>query len=743
MRNYLKNTFITLCIAVLISTVHVIFTGCAKSPEERRLERIRSGEERLNIILISIDTLRADALGCYGGEIAETPNIDGLAAGGVLFTECKTPTPLTLPSHTTMLTGTYPPYHGVHINDVAVPGDLVFLSEVLSDNGYGTAGIIGGFPLDDVFGFDQGFDYYDDDFIVGTGSSLSGFEKPANQVLARAETWVEENRDGPFFLFLHFYDPHLLYSPPERFRTKYREAPYFGEVAFVDSVLSGLLPMLETNGLDDRTLIILTSDHGESLEEHGEPTHGFYVYEATQHVPLIMYCPGLIPAGKAIGGSVNVADIYPTVLDILGIEPAKSVQGETLVPSIFGNRKAGKAVYEETYYGAEMFGWARVHALEKDGWKYIDAPEPELYRLSDDPGETDNLAGEEPAKAESMAGELDRLRGKLSENGMEESVSVPLSDTDKARLETLGYLSAATGESVAGTGADPKEKTEFVQLYNEYFLSLSPLDPARYVGVLERMIALEPDIAFPYCKLGAFYSGFNDYEKAEGLLIKALEIRPGYDEAKINLANTYVGAGKYDEARELLVEVENDPTATPVELASAFYAHGELITAAASSPEKAIRYFEKAIELQRDYADPYFALAEIYEKTSGGEANAEEYAAEFVELEPRGPRAARMRAILGQEPVEVLADDASKAYEAGDYDEAAEYCRRAIELDPTYFEMRYNLVCCLALGGHPEEAMAELRPLVRGAPGVFDEALERDPDLDSLRDREDFKRLLE
>jgi arylsulfatase A-like enzyme/tetratricopeptide (TPR) repeat protein len=707
------------------------------------LERIRSGEEQLNVILISIDTLRADALGCYGGENAETPTIDGLAAGGVLFTGCKTPTPLTLPSHTTMLTGTYPPYHGVHINDVAVPGDLVFLSEILSDNGFGTAGIIGGFPLDDVFGFDQGFDYYDDDFTAGIGSSLSGFEKPANQVLGRARTWIEKNHGGPFFLFLHFYDPHLLYSPPERFRTKYHEAPYFGEVAFVDSVLSGLLPILETNGLDDRTLIILTSDHGESLEEHGEPTHGFYVYEATQHVPLIMYCPGLIPAGKVIEGSVNVADIYPTVLDILGIEPAESVQGETLVPSIFGNRKTGEAIYEETYYGAEMFGWARVHALEKDGWKYIDAPEPELYHLPDDPGETNNLASENPAKAEVMAGELDELKGKLSENGMEKSVSVPLDDADKTRFETLGYLSAATGESVVGENADPKEKTEFVKLYNEYSLSLSPLDPERYVGVLERMIALEPDIAFPYCKLGTFYNGFNDFEKAEGLLFKALELQPAYKEAKINLANAYIAAGKYDEARKLLIEVENDPTATPVDLATVFYTRGKLITAAAGRPEKAVRFYKKAIELQQDYTDPYFELASIYENTAGGEAKAEKYAVEFLELEPRGEKAARMRVILGQEPVEGLADKAREAYDTGDYDGAAEYCLRAYELDPTYYEMRYNLVCCLALGGHPDEAMMELEALVRDEPGTFEDLLKADKDLDRLRDREDFRALLD
>jgi arylsulfatase A-like enzyme len=740
-RIYAKNTLITLSIPTAVLILLLLNLGCAKSPEERRLERIRSGEEQLNVILISIDTLRADALGCYSGEIAETPNIDKLAAGGVLFTGCKTPTPLTLPSHTTMLTGTFPLYHGVHVNDVTVPAELVFLPEVLRDNGYRTAGIIGGFPLDDVFGFDQGFDYYDDEFIVGSGSSLTGFEKPANQVIARAEAWVEENRDGEFFLFLHCYDPHLLYSPPERFRKEYRDEPYYGEVAFVDSVLGKLIPMLERNGLADRTLIILTADHGESLEEHGEPAHGFFLYEATQHVPLIMYCPGLVPAGKRVEGPVRLADICPTVLDILGIKSPESVQGETLVPLVFGDGKANLPVYEECYYGAEMFGWARVHALEKDGWKYIDAPETELYCLSEDPKELNNLAGEKLAKAEKMAKELAELRITLSENAIEENVSVMLTEGDKAKLESLGYLSAG-GEVTSGRGADPKDKTEFVQLYNEYFIALSPLDPVRYAGVLNQMIESEPDIAFPYCKLGTFYGGLNEYGKAEGLLIKALELQPAYKEAKINLADTYIRTGRYDEAGELLLEVENDPTATPVDLATAFYTRGKLITAAAGPSEKAVRFYKKAVELQQDYTDPYFELVNIYENTAGGETKVEEYARKFVELEPRGVRAAKMRALLGQETVEGLADKARKAYDSGDYDEAAEYCRRAYGLDPTHYEMRYNLVCCLALGGHADEAIAELEPLVRNAPGVFDEAIAADPDLDSLRNRDDFDDLL-
>jgi arylsulfatase A-like enzyme/Flp pilus assembly protein TadD len=718
--------------------------GCGESPEEKRLALVRSGEERLNVVLISIDTLRADALGCYGGNVAETPNIDRLAAKGTLFAECKSPAPITLPSHTTMLTGTFPPFHGVHNNLVSVPDDgLVFLSEILKERGYRTGAIIGGFQLDDVFGFNQGFDYYDDEFTVGTGGTLAGFEKPANQVMARAETWLRKNREEPFFLFVHFFDPHLPYTPPKKYYERHMDNPYYGEVEFVDAALGELVPALERNGLTRNTLVIITADHGESLGEHGEQTHVFFVYEATQHVPLIMYCPGLVPAGKTIRGPVRLADICPTVLDILGIEPPESVQGETLVPLMFGNRETDRAVYEESRYGAEMFGWARLRALEKDGWKYVDAPRPELYDLSKDPGELVNLFDKEPSRAKRMSEDLDELTTRLAENGVSGTRTVTLSDRDKTRLETLGYVTTAERPGGTAASADPKDKIEFIKLYAEYYKSLSPPNVERHVEVLEKMIKAEPEIAFPYDKLGSVYAASGDYDKAESLLKKALEVQPAYNEARLNLANVYLSLRKYDAAGELLKKVENDPAASPVDLASAYYARGNLAAASGEPAEKAAGYFEKAVELQKDYAEPYYNLAEIYQKTPGGGPKAKEYAAKFLELEPRGENAARMRAILGQEPVEDLAAKANKAYDAGDYEKAVELCRRVIELDPSYYEMRYNLVCCLALAGRPDEAVDELKALTRDAPGVFDEALARDHDLDSLRGRGDFKELLE
>jgi arylsulfatase A-like enzyme len=366
-------TFGALAVATTV-LLHVCFTGCAQSPEEQRLERVRSGDEELNVILISIDTLRADALGCYGGEIVPTPNIDRLAANGTRFTECKAPVPLTLPSHTSMFTGTYPPYHGVRDNEIAVPAELAFLSEILGDNGYRTAGIIGGFPLDDVFGFDQGFDYYDDDFTRGRGTSLVKSETPAEVLVPRCKKWLAENARDPFFLFVHFYDPHKPYSPSEMYYRRYKDKPYYGEVALVDDAIGEIIGSLERYGVADNTLVILTADHGEALGDHGEITHGFFVYEATQHVPLIFYCPGLIQDGRDVDGAVSIVDIFPTVLNMLGIDTPAPVQGESLVPLLYRKSKVDRPIYEETLYGTEIFGWAPLYAVEKEGWKYVDAP---------------------------------------------------------------------------------------------------------------------------------------------------------------------------------------------------------------------------------------------------------------------------------------------------------------------------------------------------------------------------------
>jgi tetratricopeptide (TPR) repeat protein len=343
-----------------------------------------------------------------------------------------------------------------------------------------------------------------------------------------------------------------------------------------------------------------------------------------------------------------------------------------------------------------------------------------------------------------MADELDGLLTRLSENAPTSVGPAPLTDSDKELLEALGYLSAGGGGGGEKTGnVDPKDHVETIHLYAEYQDALNPLDNDRLITILERMVELEPEAALPLVTLGTIYENAGNYEKSETYLKKAVEFNPDCPEAKINLAKTYILTGNYDPAKELLDAVFIDPNATPINLAKAYVSTGELVVRTGGTADEAAEYYKAAIEQHRDFPKPYYELARLYGGVPGGDEKAKEYACRFLELDPRGERAAWMRAVLGQEPVEILFSKGKRAYLERDFDEAAEYFRRAREQDPSYYEARYNLACCLARAGRPDEATAELQRLVRDQPGVFDEAITRDPDLDSLRGREDFKRLLE
>jgi tetratricopeptide (TPR) repeat protein len=340
-----------------------------------------------------------------------------------------------------------------------------------------------------------------------------------------------------------------------------------------------------------------------------------------------------------------------------------------------------------------------------------------------------------------MADELDGLLTRLSENAPTSVGPAPLTDSDKELLEALGYLSAGGGSKKTGN-VDPKDRTETMRLYVDYQDALNPPDSDRLLVILKRMVELEPEAAFPLVTLGITYRNAGDYEKAEAYLKKALEFNPDYVEGKIYLANTYISAGEYEIAEVLLSAVLTDPNATPIDLAKAYVSKGDLVARAGGPTDEAAGYHKAAIELHKDFPKPYYELALLYEDSPGDNGQAERYAAGFLERVPRGEDAARMRAILGQEPVEALAAKGELTYVSRDFDEAAEFFRRAYEMDPSYYEMRYNLACCLALGERPDEAIDELEALTRDAPGVFDEAITRDPDLDSLRSRDDFKDLL-
>jgi arylsulfatase A-like enzyme len=342
-----------------------------------------------NLLLITIDTLRADRLSCYESTRVQTPNIDRLAQKGALFFRAFANTPTTLPSHASILLGITPLHHGVHDNyNFVVHEEFLTLAEHLKNFGYSTGAIIGAHPLDSRFGLDQGFDTYDDDYDKLSSQKFAQGERQADDITKKAMEWLK-GRESPWFLWLHFYDPHDPYEPPEPFYSEYKDSLYDGEVAFMDSELGKLLDYMKTNNLSKNTLIVLTSDHGESLEEHGEKTHGYFAYNSTIWIPLIFTIPN--GSQKVVEQYVSHIDIFPTACEILKIPKPQFLQGISLIPALKGEKLPKRPLYFESLYPHYSRGWAPQQGYIYGKEKFIESPIPELYNLEQDFQEKKNI----------------------------------------------------------------------------------------------------------------------------------------------------------------------------------------------------------------------------------------------------------------------------------------------------------------------------------------------------------------
>jgi arylsulfatase A-like enzyme/Tfp pilus assembly protein PilF len=407
-------------------------------------------------VLVTIDTLRADHVGCYGAAGAETPALDRIASEGVRFDTAISPTPLTLPSHATLLTGADPPEHRVHSNghfrlDPAGPATL---GERFGEAGFATAAFVASFVLDRRFGLDRGFALYDDQMGLAQARSLAPPQRRGNVVVDAALAWLA-NAPDRFFLWVHLYDPHASYDPPAPFDARFRHDPYAGEIAFADQQVGRLLAGLDARFADGASLVVVTSDHGESRGEHGEATHAYTLYDATQRVPLLVRGPGLRP-GRSVGELVRLADVAPTLLELAGLPPLDRASGRSLLPLLAGG-DAPRTAYVETIAGHFDLGWSPIYGLRTPTRKYIRAPRPELYDLAADPQEIRDLAAARPDERAALDRELDaRLAGAAPI-----AANVELDPAEGARLEALGYVAESRGDRAAAPGrvggVDPKD----------------------------------------------------------------------------------------------------------------------------------------------------------------------------------------------------------------------------------------------------------------------------------------------
>ncbi len=403
-----------------------------------------------SVVLVTLDTLRADRVGAYGAEGVETPTLDALAARGVLFEQAMAPVPLTLPSHASLLTGQYPPTHGVRHNAVFVlPDEVETLAERFSDAGYATGAVIGAAVLDPEFGLRQGFDHYDDEIPEHRATSAGFYERPAADVTDAALAWLRKV-DRPYFLWVHYYDVHGGYNPPEPFAERFPGRPYDGEVAYVDQELGRLLGALEA----DAPVIAVTSDHGEGLGEHGEVSHTYLIYDSVLHVPLIVAGPGL-PSGRRVSTVVPNTGIAPTLLRLAGLPAFSRTDVADLSPLWQDDAAAGEGfAYAESLAGELDHGWAPIHAIRSDAHLYIRAPRPELFDVASDPRQLDNLLPEQQA-AHAATVQRDEARIERLLAAAPELSPVDVDDETRAQIEALGYV-VPKGE-VVRNGADPKD----------------------------------------------------------------------------------------------------------------------------------------------------------------------------------------------------------------------------------------------------------------------------------------------
>jgi arylsulfatase A-like enzyme/Tfp pilus assembly protein PilF len=511
----------------------------------------------VNVVLITIDTLRADHVGCYGYKQIKTPSIDSLAADGTRFDHAFAVVPVTLPSHSTMLTGTYPMLSGMHdFSGNKLSPQQPTLATVLRQAGYATGAVIGSAVLDSRFGLNQGFDFYYDhfDFSRLDEANLDEMERPGNLVADLALNWLAENWQKKFFLWMHLYDPHYPYRPPEPYAHEYVTHPYDGEIAFADAQVGRLLRFLKEKDRYHNTLILLSGDHGESLGEHGEKTHGFFVYNATMHVPLIIRLPAK-GAARTVSDPVSLVDLMPTVLAALGLEIPAQVQGRSLLPELRGdNSGRPRELYGETFLPRLHFNWSELRAAENANYHFIDAPRPELYDLTKDPGELHNLFSEKKAVSEEMHSKLRALIREYSA-GKEMAEKTGLDPALMERLKSLGYagFSGGSDPKVASRDLpDPKDRVATYELISD---AIADSQHGRFQESIEKLkaaIKTEPNSVSAHYLQGLNYSRSKMFPEAVDELQKTVQLSPDYALAYFNLGMAEAHAGQTDAAIQSL-----------------------------------------------------------------------------------------------------------------------------------------------------------------------------------------------
>lgn len=686
----------------LLLSAALLTAGCrgrespkAGAPEATAVARAPSA----SVLLVTVDTLRPDALGWVSGANA-TPALDRLASGGLRFRSAVAPAPLTFPSHAAMMTGVLPRRLGLRDNGQTLGGEPETLAGVLRARGYSTAAFVSGYPLSRAFGLDRGFDAYDDRFTAGAGENL---ERTAPATTKAAVAWLASAR-APWFLWVHYFDPHFPYEPPAGFARTGARGAYDGEVAYADRAIADLLAAAETSA-GERLLTVFAGDHGESLGEHGEGTHGFFVYDATILVPLVFRLPGTIAPAES-RAPAQLVDLAPTVADLVGAPPFRGADGTSLVR---GRDGAAPPAYVETWQPWLSYGWAPLKALRQEGWKLVAAPRPELYDLSRDPGERRNL----------FDAERDRARGlEVTRRRIEAlpPVGTPGSGADAeavAKLRSLGYVGAGggVGEPPASGLRDPKDAAPLRELLTDADLRLRRGDHRGAVKRFDEVLAQDPSNRFALLRSGVALLAAGDAARAVPRLTKAVEGSAENPEARGALAQALVRAGRPGEAVGHAMEAAR----LQPRRAAAWADLGTALGRARRVPE-AVTAFERAVAL--DPEDPVLAARLAFALHAAGRtadaARGLERAAGLGK--GRFPHSGALGVLLA---------------DLGRPDEARRWLAASRPEEGDFAEARFRLALIEAARGEKERARRALTDALAASPGLRTRA-RQEPTLASL-----------
>jgi choline-sulfatase len=673
---------------------------------QRLLEK--SGIGRPNIVLITLDTTRADHLPIYGYTGVRTPQLDRLAHRGLVFEQCITASPFTLPSHCTIMTGLYPTYHGVRINgDTALSEKHDTMAEALGRRGYDCGAFIGAFVLDGRWGLKQGFSHYDDDFDLNKYKQLDlGLvQRPSREVVDKAIAWLSPRKEKPFFAWLHLYDPHIPYDPPEPYRSKYSSRGpaglYDGEIAAMDAQIGRFCDWLAENNLADNTILILVGDHGEGLGEHNESTHGYFIYDYVVHVPLLIVTPFAPWQNRRCPEQVRTIDLLPTVEEMTGITPGKNLHGRSLLPLFYSESEAVKRpAYSESMAPQIQYGWSPLYALRQYPFKYIDAPRAEFYDLKNDPGENSDLR----LRRFRQAREYKKILEKLIVDTGRNAPKTEAADLDQEtirRLATLGYVGSGAPAKAAPSGAklaDPKDKIAIFEAVSKSSELTFREKFAEAATLLEDVLKNDPEVVQARLVLSNAYIKLKRPSDAKTQLDAVLKQDANHVQALILMASILRDESRYEDMISLCQKALSvDPNSTQALslLGNAYMDHKEYA--------KALPPLQKAAEIQSKLTQYQQSLAACFI-----------FLKQYADAE-------RILNIIGRDypkfplvhfHLGLVAD------EQGDLIQAEAGYRKEIEFYPQSVPARFNLGKLLLKKGNFDGYMAEMNEVVKLAPDM-------------------------